>query len=325
MIPLLGGAPVRALRAVAALAISATLLAALGCEKLKTTLTVFPDGSGRIDFANTLGGHLTSAKLTMADSDEKRQEAADQSIHRKLAMWDGVCAWTDVKSSVTGEGEERAIAGSAVGYFEDLSKLRCIDESLAHDFKWAKNKDGGFTFEEVTSPRKKDENAPRKDPADSLLRKMSEEQLEMTISMTASLFDGLEIVRVVVMPGEVTEAAGAGKKEGRSATATFSDKDLGELVKKSYTRGAALRKKVDAGELAEDKAKAELEAELKEALKPFKATSRAGDAAAEQAEHRKALDAAKKAFSGSPTEKKVKEAKEKAKASKATKQDDEGE
>jgi hypothetical protein len=308
MISLLGGSSMRALRVLGVLAVSTTLLAALGCEKERTTITVFPDGSGKIEIKDTLGKQISSFALMMAESDEKKQEVAEQTIHKKLATWEGVCAWSDVKASVT-DAEE--ISGSAVGYFEDVSKLKRSDESSTHEFRWTKNGDGGFTLEETQSDKKKDDNAAKKDPADSFLKSMPEEQLDMAVTMTTSMLEGLKIERVLVMPGDVTEIAGAQTKEGRKATMTISDKELGELIKKSYKRGAELRKKIDDGETTEEKAKAELNAEFKDVVKAFKATCKAGDVTAEQKENRTALDAAKKAYAGSATEKKVKEAREK--------------
>ncbi|MEZ0229795.1 MAG: hypothetical protein ACAI25_14300 [Planctomycetota bacterium] len=297
----------RALHLLGALAVSTTLLAALGCEKERTTITVFPDGSGKIEIKDTLGKQISSFALMMAEGDEKKQEVAAQTIHKKLATWEGVCAWSEVKAAVT-DAEE--ISGSAVGYFEDISKLKRADETSLHEFKWTKNADGGFTIEETQSDKKKDEDAPKKDPADSFLKKMPDEQLDMAVTMTTSMLEGLQIDRVIVMPGDVTEIAGAQKKEGRKATMTISDKELAELIKKSYKRGAELRKKIDDGETTEEKAKAELNAEFKDVMKSLKATCKAGDVTAEHKENKTALEAAKKAYAGSATEKKVKEAKE---------------
>ncbi len=296
----------RALRSLGVLAVSATLLAALGCEKEKTTITVFPDGSGKIEITDTLGKQISSFALMMAEGDEKKQEVADQTICKKLATWEGVSAWTEVKAKVT-DAEE--ISGSAVGYFEDISKLKRADESATHEFKWTKNADGGFTLEETQTEKKKEEG-PKKDPAESFLKKMPDEQMEMAVTMTTSMLEGLHIERVLVMPGEVTTIAGAQTKEGRKASMVISDKELGDLIKKSYKRGAELRKKIDDGEMTEEKAKAELNAEFKDVMKSLKATCKAGDVASEQKENRTALEAAKKSYAGSATEKKIKEAKD---------------
>ena len=51
---------------------------------------------------------------------------------------------------------------------------------------------------------------------------------------------------------DVTEIEGAQTKEGRKATFTIEGKDLGDLVKKCYTKGVALRKAIDAGEKTEE-------------------------------------------------------------------------
>jgi hypothetical protein len=298
--------PMRGLRALAALATSATLLAALGCEKEKTTITVYPDGSGKIDYRQTLGKQISGFALMMAEGAEKKQEIAEQTLHKSLSAWEGVSAWTDAKAKVT-DGEE--IAGSAVGYFDDVTKLKHVEDAQTSEFKWTKTSDG-FTLEQVDTPKKAGEGEAKKDPADSFLQEMPKEQLEMAVTMTTSMLEGLEIQRIVVMPGDVTEIAGAQKKDGRKATMTISDKELADLIKKGYTKGAELRKKIADGDITEEKARAEINDMFKDAIKPLKVTSKAGDTAAEAKENKKALEAAKKEFAGSELEKKIKIARE---------------
>lgn len=300
----------RVRRPVAALATITTVLALLGCEKERTTITVYPDGSGKIELHDTLGKQLAGFALMMADSPEKKQQAAESTIQKKLAGWEGVCAWTGVKGAVT-EGEE--IDGEATGYFEDVTKLKRVEEKNHTSFKFTKNADGGFTLEQVDTEVKGDDAGPaKKDPSDNFLKKMPEEEMNMAVTMTTGMLQGLLIERSIVMPGEVTEIKGAQKKDGRKATFTVSDKEIGDLIKKAYARGAELRKQIDEGKTTEEKAKAELDGEFKDAMKAVKVTSKAGDSDAEAKENRKALEAAKKEFAGSELEKKIEETKKQA-------------
>src|SRR5262249_34325389 len=135
-----------------ALAAVLAVLATSGCLKEKTTITVYPDGSGKIEVSETLGHELADLQLMMADTDEKKAEAAEKSILKKLASWEGVSAWTGFAAKVKKLDEKKnEIHGVATGFFEDVTKLRLTEEKSQHDFKWTKNADGGFTVEEVVT------------------------------------------------------------------------------------------------------------------------------------------------------------------------------
>src|SRR5438874_6355783 len=95
----------RTLRPIAVLSVSALLLATAGCLKEKTTITVYPDGSGKIEIKQSFGKQASDMMLMMAQDDEKKQAAADMALHKKLSSFEGVCAWTSVKAAISDDGK----------------------------------------------------------------------------------------------------------------------------------------------------------------------------------------------------------------------------
>jgi hypothetical protein len=290
-----------ALRRSAVLGAVTLVLAAAGCFKEKVTFTVYPDGSGKIAFEETILKDVAGFALMGAKTDQERKAAAEHEILKSLAKYEGVCAWTDVKSELTAKGE---ITGSAVGYFEDLSKVREVSESTNNGWTWTKNADGGFTFELASGKS----GADGKDKVDEYLKAPSKDDAGME-EMLYPILAGLRLEVGVVMPGAVTAAESPLVKDGRNATFTIEGKTAVPAIKALKAKGQELRKQIDAGSMTQDAARAELHKDYEKLDSGFKVTCAPSDVSAECAANRAALEAAKKAYEGSATAEAVKKAK----------------
>src|SRR5579872_2721965 len=291
-------------RSFAVLGAASVLLAASGCIKEKITLTIYPDGSGKIAVTEAVNGAMAAMGQMGGDNGNKnKKETAEKMIYKTLSEYEGVVAWKDVKAEVTDEGE---IKGEGVGYFEDVTKLARTGDN-DQTITWTKTDAGGFTFEMKTNMKKKGD----KDPADDFLKKdLTDEQVQMQLGMIQGILGGLKFEYKVVMPGDVSDVTGPQAKEGRNATYTLTGKDLGDTIKKCFDKGMELRKKIDAGDKTEDEARAEIDKEMGKALGRIKVTCGKGDFDAESKENKKAMDAAKKDYKGSELEEKIKKAHE---------------
>jgi hypothetical protein len=276
----------------------AVVLAASGCFKEKLTMTVYPDGTGKLAVEETIGKELAALKLRTDGDGAKKKAVAEKLVYGTLSEYLGVCAWTDLKVEVTADDEIKA---SATGYFEDVTKLNPRGEA-----KWTKNADGGFTFD--MSFNRKDalgtplSRHPERSPGYNFL-KQDDDMLEVGMDQLS----GFKREWKVVMPGEVSDVTHVETKEGRNATYTLTDKEVVATLKKCFEKSEGLRKKIAAGDKTEDDATVELCKDMAK-LAGFTATCKAGDVAAEQKENQKAMDAAKKEYSTSETRRKILEA-----------------
>jgi hypothetical protein len=283
-----------------AVAIAALVLAAAGCMKEKTTIAVYPDGSGKITLHTTVLKAIARLTLMAAQNDEDRKRLAEQNIYKELASYDGICAWTDVTAAVTSAGE---IDGAAVGYFEDVTQLRQTSESQSSRSLWTKTEDGGWVYELVADDPAKDTTGT--DRMDKFFKRTPQKQIDRTLDQATKMLDGFLAEHQVVMPGEVTAIEGAQTKEGRTATYRLDDKALGALVKTAYAKGQELRAKIDAGTATEDQAREELRSLFKSVRGGLKVVCKAGQVDDEARANHAALDAAKKTYPGSETEARV--------------------
>jgi hypothetical protein len=288
------------LRSLATTGLLASLLVVGGCIDEKDTLTVYPNGSGKLHLKQTLGKQMSQVMLMFAGKDaDSQKEAAKKALYKELSSWEGTCAWTDLAGSV----DAGKVSMEATAYFDDVSKLKKLSDNSTETFAWTKNADGTFTLEwnvknEGTSqkPEKNllDEETPKQDQVKSFLDLMKDLRME----------------HEVVMPGAVTDATGCKDKKDRSASGVLSGEDLGPMFKDLVAKIDDYKKKVAAGEMTKENASAELKSKSKSlGLNNVKVTAKAGDTDAEFGEFAKALEAAKKAYPGSETETLVKDAK----------------
>jgi hypothetical protein len=287
----------------------------VGCFEEKNAITVYPDGSGKIQIHQKLGKEVSSLILMLAEDETKKKEAIETNLHKELAKWDGVVAWTDFKSDLK---DERVIL-DATGWFDDVTKVGKVSSDSVEKISWTKTADG-FTFEWTDDREKKDED---KDPLeDGSVPK--NDQLPQILQ----ILKDLRIERQVTMPGPITEAVGAKEKKDRTASSIVAGKELEAGVTELINVAEQYRKKIAAKEITKDKANEDLRARLKkiktESSGDLKVTCKSADVAAEQAEHHKALDAAKKSWDATDVKKKVDETRASERAEKAKpKKDDE--
>jgi hypothetical protein len=288
----------------------------VGCFEEKDAITVYPDGSGKVQIHQRLGKEISNLVLLFAEDEATKKEAIETNLHKELAKWDGVVAWTDVKAELK---DERVIL-DATGWFEDVTKVGKVSSDSVEKISWTKTADG-FTFEWTDD---REQNEEEKDPLEGDTVPKNDQLPQIMQSLK-----DLRIERQVTMPGPVTEAVGAKEKKDRSASSIVVGKELVTDVTELMRVADQYRKKIAAKEITKDKANEDLRARLKklktESSGDLKVTCKAADVAAEQAEHHKALDAAKKTWDASDVKKKVDEARASERAEKKgkPKKDDE--
>ena len=140
-----------------------------GCIEEKDSVTVYPNGSGKLHFKQTLGKQMSQMILFFGGKDEaSRKEAATKSLYDECAKWEGVTAWTDLKGEVTND----QVSTEAIAYFDDVTKLKKLTDSSTESFTWTKNADGSFTLE--WSSKNEGKKTQDKDPLEEKTPKPEE-------------------------------------------------------------------------------------------------------------------------------------------------------
>jgi hypothetical protein len=269
--------------------VAALSLAAAGCIKSDEKITIYPDGSGKIQLRTTLLGMMAQmAKMGgqmggpggpggagggMGGAPQDPFEVLKKSVEGKVY-------WTNLKAEDGPQGEYML---SGTGYFEDVNQLKRENGSMS--FK--KNEAGdGYVFamkgqmpEELTGGA-----APG---ADGKLTPEQEQMQKQMLEMMKGMITGFDMKVTVTMPGQVTSAEGmkAGEgREGREAIFALGEKDLLAIMEKKQEPPKEMKVNSKLGdekyindeltafkkELADAKAASEKEAAEKAAKKPEK-------------------------------------------------------
>lgn len=253
---------------------AALLALACGCVELRETITLNPDGRGKVvyDLVRPPGELMlfaASEDKKKKDSPDKKKdpigkrEAVDtmkQAAVAKLLEAKGVTAWKDVSAQFLPDGRLR-LTGTA--YFERLADLMAEKEGSTSSgptspvFRVTRPKKGelkvalryeGDGAEHATGGGKKD---PRYDVA-----KMTDKELNDYISAYRAVYQtakplylavltDLKIETTLRLPGEVREVRGFKRDGDRAVSRVFVGRSaLEELNAVMAQDDAALRKKV---------------------------------------------------------------------------------
>jgi hypothetical protein len=267
--------------------IGITLLAS-GCFEEKDTITVYADGSG-VFHTHKKYGEAYSQMVTSNGPQQDLQAAIDKAHYKDLSQWDGFTAWAGCKASMDG----KLVVNDAVGYFDDVSKLRLTDGTNIESFTWTKNPDGGFTitWSNIDSSAKNPLDSPASTP----------EQVQQLLTM----MKGLKVDHEVVLPGIVTVAKGCVDHGGRSATAEMAEKDVASY----FSMIDDYRARVDKGEISKAQANSEIEGKTREMSMNLRVTCGPGNVDAEYAQFRKDFEGAKAEYASAGTAAKIENAK----------------
>jgi hypothetical protein len=207
-----------------------------GCVEMSKTITLNPDGSGKVSFEtvaapNPLGsvviGPQPKPKPTL--DDKKRKE-----LSTLLTKSKGVTAWKNVSIQWAADGRLR-IKGTA--YFQHVEDLKLME--MGEAYLWTKGKDGNYRLE-VNQFENKD-GPPRDPPPD--LAKMTDAELDQYILeqrvayqetkwLLTALFTDLKIKSVVRLPGPALNAKGFTKDNARMVSLTIDGDAILVAVKK---------------------------------------------------------------------------------------------
>jgi hypothetical protein len=302
----------RSLLVAAKAAVIVVALSTAGCLKSDDTITIYPDGSGKIDTKMTFIGMMAQmikmgGNMQPPGGEGGAPEKADPFTPLKK-NFDGSVYWKNLKAE---DGAEGQYTLSGQGYFEDVNKIK--KEQGQVSFK--KNEDGSTTF----AMKSDDLNGPMGGGKDG--KELSPEQEQMQKQMMESMkpmLAGLDMKVTVVMPGAVKNAAGFKASEGRKAIFSMDEKTLLAIMDKkqeppkelSITAGPADEKTIAdemasfKKELAEAKVASEKEAADKKADDEKKAAEKKAAAERRKAEReRKKQEAEKGAKDGKEGEK----------------------
>jgi hypothetical protein len=248
------------MRTAASQLLFAALLAAtaLGADE-SLTVHVQADGRGKLEVEHTYD-EATSARLLegVTTAEAQRRRVEDLAAER-LASWRGVEVWTGIQATAT-DGKVRL---RATGWFEDLSQ---VAEVLAPDdapprqaFALARE---GTDLEvrlldgEVTELPGVELETVLEQGAEGvkLMR-------ELTRSLGQELARGaFRRARVVVMPAAITRHSGFSTVEDRRASQVQDGAALLEVLDRAYAKAEDVARRLEAGELTEEGARAELAA-----------------------------------------------------------------
>jgi hypothetical protein len=259
-------------------------LLASGCYEERDTLTVYPDGSGVFRTHKKYGDTYSQLALSNRKPQEL-QASMDKALYKDLARWEGFSAWTGCRAYL----DDKLIVNDAVGYFDNVAKLRLIDGTTIDRFTWTKNADGGFTI----TWSNLDPNA--KDPLETPTTPPAQVQQVLT------MLKGLKVDHEVVLPGAVASSRGCLIQSGRSATAELTDNDVADY----FTTLEDYRARVDKGALSRAEANSELKDKIRDMSLNLQATCAPGNVDAEFAQFRKDYARAKSDYASAGTAKKI--------------------
>lgn len=179
-------------RALLALVASLSLV---GCLEEERMITLEPDGRGTLRLVRTAGKEIGATLAHLLE--ENPEVAATRFAAEQLKGFDGVVAWTDVVASVTSDGRLRF---EATGWFEDASRVAQVDRDGEERPYLVVTREGATW--RVAVPTQESDERETLDVAEVL-------------PLVRRMIEGLRLVTVVHLPGDVVEASGW-TQEGRT-------------------------------------------------------------------------------------------------------------
>lgn len=268
------------------------VLAIAGCFKSDQTITVYPDGSGKIQAKATVLG-MMAQMIKMGGGPGgpgggPDGEKADPFDILKQNTGDKVY-WTNLKAE-DGPAGEYILSG--VGYFEDMNQIVTKEGEKNMSFK----KEGdGYVFEMKGQFDELSKGMPGGDaPEGGKMSPEQEQQQKQMLEMMKGMMAGFDMKMRVVMPGTVKSAIGLKAGEGREASFALGEKEILAIMDKKQEPPKEMR--VVSGP-ADDKA---LEAEIATFKKELADAKVVAEQAAAEKKAKGAEKGAKKGGEGKP-------------------------
>jgi hypothetical protein len=265
-----------------------------GCFEEKDSVTVYADGSGKIHLHRKFNKDTTEMMTSTGDKNNM-QATLDGTLYKDLGPWEGIAAWADCRAAMDGD----CLVTEATGYFRDIAKLKRLEGTETQSFRWAGDKDGGFTL--TWSSANSNEKEPFEEPAPTA------EQKQMADNMLQML-KGLRVEREMILPGPANAWTGCNTHQGRSASLVYTDNDAFKLsaLQDDY------QKKVDQGVLTKGKARDAFKVESQRlAPQNISVTCGPGSVADEFTQFQKDFARAREEYASADTAQKIKAAKAK--------------
>jgi len=226
-------------------------LLATGCFETVQTITLNPDGSGRIQFVVVRGVEFNpmGSEKKITDPDK----AARGTVEKMLADSKGVEAWSGVAYQILKDGRLR-ITGT--GYFTDYNALGI--EWNGMEAKWTKTADGMVLeakpqFGGSKGGPKKGKPKPKTQPAKLTDAEVAKAVLAERMSYQAgrplvlAMLGTAKHAATFNLPGKVTEA-GVFKKTGRNQVRlSFTGRQIVNAMDKMVADDALMAKSIRAG------------------------------------------------------------------------------
>jgi hypothetical protein len=186
-----------------------------GCFEEKTTVTVYPNGSGTVHLSRKFTQEFTKENYAQK-TEAEMQASAQSSFYTSLAGCEGIVAW----ANATGKVEGGCLIQDALGYFEDANKVKVTDvmgsAPKAPNFTWKKNPDGGISLTWAALETEDSVGKTFEKPRPTVEERAQEKK-------AAEAYKGLSLVRTAVLPGKITKAGGPFKDRSASVTVTLDD------------------------------------------------------------------------------------------------------
>lgn len=244
--------------AVPQLLLAALLAATALAEDESTSIEVLADGRGTLRLEHTVDERTSARLLEGAGTADAQRRRAEELGTERLVSWRGVTAWTGIQATVSDAGRIRL---RATGWFEDLSQVAEVRGGAA------------------SAPRQT--FAMTRDGADLEVRLIDGEVTDLPgVELEAVLEQGAEGValmreitrtlgqelvraawrreRIVVMPAAITSQTGFGEATGRRATHVQDGTALLGALDRAYATAEDVARRLEAGELTQEAARAEL-------------------------------------------------------------------
>jgi hypothetical protein len=272
--------------------VPAALVAALataGCLKSDETITIYPDGSGKIQLKTTLTGMMAQmakmgAQGGMQGMGGPGGEAPDPFKTIKDSLG-GQVYWANLESK---DGPAGEFMLSGTGYFEDINKVERKNGKIS--FSKATTGEGYELHVEGDTDQLK--NGPLGgmggDGDDANKTPEQKQQEEMAKQMAKSMMAGFDMKLSVIMPGAVTAAEGMTPGEGRKAVFALGEKELIEIMDGKRQPPKAMKVSCGAADPAVDGEMATFKKELAEAKAAAEKEKAAGAAKKPEAEKKPA-------------------------------------
>jgi len=233
-------------RVVTAVAWAGLVVACTGCMQLEQTVSLNPDGTGKVDFKTVAPANPMGMMGGAAEKPSDAKALAQQAIRNLLTKSEGVVSWKDVTCKNTDDGK---LEVNGTAYFEKLEGLKIGDTRVNAKFEKTEtgmalqiteneNKAGAGDGDKIGAPELTEEQ---------IQAKIMEEKakFQQSLPMLGMFLGGLKLSMRFKLPGTLDVVEVFKTMEDGSVDFTLDGekvlKALNELAKDdAYWRAVAL-------------------------------------------------------------------------------------